>query len=147
MADIYAIILDPSLEVTTLRVENIDLNDHKIGIHNISEWVDDTEFARHQFAEGFAMWFSPNGEDFNVVGSSLMGNHYVIKGPVVLTTWARRGIDTKGILDEQIPTVWLWIEEIIAFNKLQMDAFDITLGTLKKRVENEIIRRSRGKDK
>ena len=138
MSNTYAIVINPDMDVDTLRVENIDKKDNRIGIHNICEWLGSTEIGRYEFAIDTCLWFTPTTENLNIVGTGLLGNRKPLYGNVVITTWTKRGIDTEGIPESRLPEVWSWIEEVISYNKMYMETQDMTLPQLRRFIEEGI---------
>jgi hypothetical protein len=69
-----------------------------------------------------------------------MGNRVVIRGNVVITTWTKKGPESEGIPEMELPEVWVWVEEIIAYNKMYMDTHDMTIEQLRTFVEKEIMK-------
>lgn len=138
MSNTYAIVVNPDMDVDTLRVENIDKKDNRVGIHNICDWLGSTEIGRYEFAIDTALWFTNTTENLNIVGTGLLGNRKALYGNVVITTWTKRGIDTEGIPETRLPEVWSWIEEVISYNKMYMETHDMTLPQLRRFIEEGI---------
>ena len=138
MTNTYALVISPDNEVNTLRLANVDQEDQKVYMHNLIEWLDSSSMGRFEFAPSKCLWFAPVDDDLNLVGTGLMGNRVVIRGNVVITTWERKGPDSEGIPERDIPELWVWVEEIVAYNKMYMDTHDMTIEQLRTFVEGEI---------
>jgi hypothetical protein len=138
MNNTYALVITPDNEVNTLRLANVDQEDTKVGMHNLIEWLDSTQMGRFEFAPSKCLWFAPVDDTLNLVGVGLMGNRVVIRGNVVITTWEKRGPESEGIPERDIPELWTWIEEIVTYNKMYADTHDMTLEQLRTFVEQEI---------
>lgn len=138
MTNTYAVIVNPDMDVDTLKVENINPTDKKIGLYNLSEWLGSTEMGRYEFAPDKCLWFANTKEQLNLVGTGLLGNRKAIYGNIVITTWEKRGIDAEGITERDLPEVWVWVEEIIAYNKMYAETHDMTLEQLRRFVEEGI---------
>jgi hypothetical protein len=135
----YAIVVHDDLEVDTLRVENIDSKDQRVGIHNIADWLGTTEIGRYEFSPDLSMWFANSEAPLNLVGTGFLGNRKCIYGPIVITTWERRGIDSEGVPESQLPYTWSIIEETITYAKMYADTHDLTIDQLKHQVEEGIL--------
>jgi hypothetical protein len=109
-------------------------------MYNLIEWLDSSEMGRFEFAPNKSLWFAPVDDDLNLVGTGLMGNRVVIRGNVVITTWTKKGPESEGIPEMELPEVWVWVEEIIAYNKMYMDTHDMTIEQLRTFVEKEIMK-------
>ena len=138
MNNTYAIIIDPEMEVHTLRIDNQDDNNQQVGMHNLMEWLSSTAFGRFEFSPDKCMWFAMIDDDLNPVATGLMGNRVVIRGNVVITTWSKRGVDCEGIPETDLPDTWVMIEEVITYNKMYMDTHDLSLEQLRKHIEEKI---------
>jgi hypothetical protein len=135
----YILVIDPDLEYYTVRVENVDPQDTKVGLHNLSEWIESTELGRYEFAPDKALWFhKPSKPDLNIIATGLVGGKVALHGTVAITTWTRRGIDAKGLQDSELVEVWGWVEEIVAYNKMYMHTKDLTLPQLQTFIQTEI---------
>lgn len=138
MSDTYVLVIDPTLEYHTVKVDNADPQDKKVGLHNLSEWIESTELGRYEFAPDKALWFSRLEEPVNIIGTGLVGSKVALKGTVVITTWTRRGIDAKGMSESELVEVWGWVEEIVAYNKMYMHTHDLSLPQLQQFIKDEI---------
>lgn len=138
MTNTYAIVISPDNEVNTLRLANVDQEDQKVYIHNLIEWLDSSSMGRFEFSAGKCLWFAPVDDTMNLVGVGLMGNRVVIRGNVVITTWEKRGPESEGIPERDIPELWTWIEEIVTYNQMYAETHDLTIEQLRTFVEEEI---------
>jgi hypothetical protein len=140
MTNTYALVISPDNEVNTLRLANVDQEDQKVYMHNLIEWLDSSSMGRFEFAADKCLWFAPVDDTLNLVGVGLMGNRVVIRGNVVITTWEKRGPESEGIPERDIPELWTWIEEIVSYNKMYAETHDMTIEQLRTFVEEEINR-------
>lgn len=138
MKTTYAIVIDTEMEIHTIRVANTTPEDQRIGMFNLAEWLGSTALGRYEFAPDVSIWFTQTDEPLNIVGTALLDNRVAIKGTVAITTWTKRGIDSEGLSESQIPEVWGWLEEIVAFNKMYMDTHDLTLEQRRTQIEGDI---------
>jgi hypothetical protein len=138
MTNTYALVIDPDNDIHTLRLANTNQEDQKVYMHNLIEWLDSSSMGRFEFAPDKCLWFAPVDDTLNLVGTGLMGNRVVIRGNVVITTWTKRGPDAEGIPERDIPELWTWIEEIVAYNKMYCETHDMTIEQLRTFVEGEI---------
>jgi len=138
MTNTYALIINPDNDIHTLKITNTDDKDQKVYIHNLIEWLDSTSMGRYEFAPDKCLWFAVCDDSLNLIGTQLMGGRVAIRGNVVITTWTKRGPEAEGIPESDLPEVWLWIEEIIAYNKMYMETHDMTIEQLRRYVEEGI---------
>lgn len=138
MNNTYAVVIDPEMDVHTIKINNVDMHDQRVGMYNLVEWLGSSEMGRYEFAPDRCLWFAPVDDTMNLVGVGLLGNRVVLRGNVVITTWTKKGPDSEGIPENELPETWSWIEEVITYNKTYMKDYGMTIDELRQFVEEGI---------
>jgi hypothetical protein len=138
MINTYAVVIDPDMDVHTIKINNLDDSNQQVGMYNLVEWLGSSEMGRFEFAPNRCMWFAPVDDVTNVVAVGLLGNRVVIRGNVVITTWTKKGPESEGIPENELTETWSWIEELITYNKAYMKDSNMTLDELRQFVEEGI---------